>query len=103
MYLEAILKSQDSLQSNKSIFHSQGGILCFRAFVGKKLKVPENLLAMIYVRPTIHSVTKIWVPPSTSPGWCTYFGNALELGLTYHIMLMGLTKYKRNEFLTCSS
>lgn len=67
MYLEAILKSQDSLQSNKSIFHSQGGILCFRAFVGKKLKVPEKFLAMIYVRRTIHSITKIWVPPSTSP------------------------------------
>jgi hypothetical protein len=102
MYLEAILKSQDALQSNKSIFHSQGEILCFRAFVRKKLKVPEKILAMLYVRHPIHGVTKIWVPPSTSPGWCTYFGIALELGLTYHIMLMGLTKYKRNEFLACS-
>lgn len=80
MHLEAILKSQDSLQSNKSIFHSQGGILCFRAVVGKKLKDPEKFLAMLYVRHAIHSITKLWVPPLTSPGCCTYFGNALELG-----------------------
>lgn len=51
MYLEAILKSQDSLQSNKSIFHFQGGILCFRAVVGKKLKDPEKFLATLCARP----------------------------------------------------
>jgi hypothetical protein len=82
MYLEAILKSQDSLQSNKSIFHSQGGILCFRAIVGKKLKVPEKFLAMIYVRPTIHGITKISVPPSTSP-----LGGALTFIMAWNLAL----------------